>query len=63
MLNAGNDLIISFFIDLSNEIKIEKRVVTSFPSIFGEIFGLYEFMATFAILIVGKIPAKLNLLD
>ena len=63
IMSSGEDLLLGFIIDLSNEISIEKRIVTNFPSLFGDIFGLYELMATIAIFIVGSIPAKLHLQD
>jgi len=39
---------------LSNKISVEKRVVTSLVSLFGDLGGLYEFMATGVIFLIGR---------
>ena len=52
MLN--HDVIFSFIFDLSNQIKVETRTVISFPQLFGELGGLYEFISTFIVFIVGR---------
>jgi len=52
------DSIINYWIDLSQEVKIEKRVVTSLPSLFGEAGGLNDFLGSFVFLFVGQLKAK-----
>ena len=54
-VNGDNTLIHTFQIDLSLAIKIEKRVVTSLLSLFGEIGGLNDFMAAFILIFIGNI--------
>lgn len=44
--------------DLSQKIIVEKRQVTSMPTLFGDLGGLYEFIATIAITLIGRIQAK-----
>lgn len=44
---------VSFFFDLGQQIKIEKRVVNSLPSVFGEIGGFGELLRQFIALIIG----------
>ena len=44
--------------DLSQKIIIEKRQVTSLPTLFGDLGGLYEFIATIAITLIARIQAK-----
>ena len=47
--NAFLDL----YIDLSNEIKIEKRVVNSLPELFGSIGGLRDFLKSIVFVIIA----------
>ena len=54
-VNGDNTRIHTFQIDLSLAIKIEKRVVTSLLSLFGEIGGLNDFMAAFILIFIGNI--------
>ena len=44
--------------DLSQRIIIEKRQVTSLPTLFGDLGGLYEFIATIVITLIARIQAK-----
>lgn len=48
----------SFFFDLDQQIKIEKRVVNSLPSVFGEIGGFGELLRQFVALLIGGYQAK-----
>ena len=41
-------------LDISPEIKIEKRKVTSLPSLFGEIGGLFDFFVIFILLVISN---------
>ena len=51
----GDDyLLFSMDIYLGNKISVEKRVVTSFVSLFGELGGLYEFMATGIVYLISR---------
>ena len=54
-VNGNDSLVHTFQIDLSLAIKIEKRVVTSLLSLFGEIGGLNDFMAAFILIFIGNI--------
>ena len=58
--NAADGALFRMQISLSQEIRIEKRVVTSLSSIFGDFFGLYEVFSTIAVIFIGSIPAKLH---
>ena len=49
-----HDTFLSFMFDLSNKIKVETRTVLSFPQVFGELGGLYEFLSTFIFFILGR---------
>ena len=49
-----HDTFLSFMFDLSNKIKVERRTVLSFPQVFGELGGLYEFLSTFIFFILGR---------
>ena len=57
-VGAEVDAYFTYLIDLSQEIRIEKRQVTSLPSLFGEVGGLRDFMATLAVLIIGGVQSK-----
>ena len=48
----------SFFFDLGQQIKIEKRVVNSLPSVFGEIGGFGFLLRQFVVLLIGGYQAK-----
>ena len=41
--------------DMSQTVKIEQRKVVSIPSLFGELGGLYEFLATIIVTLIGGI--------
>ena len=45
--------------DLSQQIKVEKRQVTSLPGLFGDLGGLYEFFATLSVTLIGAYQAKM----
>ena len=53
----------SIFIDLSNEIKIEARVVNSLLGLFGEIGGLREVFFSIIFILVGSLQSKKFLID
>ncbi len=50
--------ITTYQFDLGQEIKIEKRQVTSIPGLFGDLGGLYEFLATIAAAMVSSYQVK-----
>ena len=52
-----------YYFDLSETIKVEKRIVTDFPTLFGELGGLYEFVRTLCIFCIGGVQTKLYLID
>ncbi len=52
-----------FWFDLSVEIKIEKRVVNSLPSLFGEVGGLNDLLATFVLLFIGMFQVNAFIFD
>ena len=52
-----------YWVDLSTEIKIEKRVVNSFPSLFGEVGGINELLATLVLLLIGMFQANAFIFD
>lgn len=43
----------SFYFDLGQQVKIEKRVVNSLPELFGEVGGLRDFMKEIAVVLIG----------
>ena len=49
-----DDSILTYAFDLSNLMKVEKRTVLSFPQLFGELGGLYEFISTLIFFILGR---------
>jgi hypothetical protein len=53
----------SYLFELCQEIKIEKRVVTSLPSLFGEVGGLGDIIRILIALIIGRMQAKLFTFD
>ena len=57
-----SDVLVQFIFDLSNTVKIEKRVVVSLTSMLGEVGGLYGILVGLAYFILGKIPEKLFLI-
>ena len=57
-VGAEADAYFTYLFDLSQEIRIEKRAVTSLPSIFGDVGGLRDFMSTVAVLVIGGIQSK-----
>ena len=50
---------LTFWIDLSKEVNIEGRQVTSFPSLFGDISGLKDFFNFLILLLIGGAQAKM----
>ena len=52
-----------YWLDLSTEIRIEKRIVNSLPSLFGEVFGINELLATFVLLLIGMFQANAFIFD
>ncbi len=52
-----------FWFDLSVEVKIEKRVVNSLPSLFGEVGGLNDLLATLVLLLIGMFQANAFIFD
>ena len=49
--------------EIGNQIEIEKRKVTSLPSLFGEIGGLNDFFASFVVFIISGYQANSFILD
>ena len=60
---ASPDSFKEFWFDLSVEIKIEKRVVKSLPSLFGEVGGLNDLLGTFVLLFIGMFQANAFIFD
>lgn len=52
-LTAPYNNLSTFYFDMSEVIKIEKRVVTSLPGFFGDIGGLRDFISTGIVLLIG----------
>ena len=52
------DSLFELSLHLSNKINIEKRKVTSLPSLFGELGGLFDFFALIILLVIGKFKAN-----
>ena len=61
--NTNDTVLHSYQLDMSNAIKIEKRVVTDLISLFGDIGGLNDFLATFIIVLIGSVQTKLFTMD
>ena len=55
--------IASFYFDLSETIRIEKRVVSSLPEIFGEIGGLRDFLKEITFYFIAGFQARNFALD
>ena len=53
----------TYFIDLGAEIRVAKRIVLSLPSLFGEIGGLHDILATFVTFFIGRFQAKAFIFD
>ena len=49
-----NNIFLHVYFDLSQKIIAEKRTVTSLTQLFGDLGGLYEFVATFIIFLIGR---------
>ena len=47
------DVQFALMFDVSQQIQIEKRQVTSLPSLFGDVGGINEFLSTMIILVIG----------
>lgn len=50
--------LLEYNFDLSQRIQVESRTVMSFPQIFGDLGGLYEFLATITIFLIGRYQSK-----
>ena len=50
---TSEDLVFAYNFDLSQSISVEHRYVLSFPELFGILGGLYEFLASSVIFLVG----------
>ena len=48
------NLFFHVYFDLSQKIIVERRTVTSLTQLFGDLGGLYEFIATFIIFLIGR---------
>ena len=48
----------AFVMELGEEIKIEKRVVTSFPALFGDLGGLFDFLSYLVVFLIGGYQAS-----
>jgi hypothetical protein len=55
--------ILDVYIDLSNEIKIEKRVVKSLPELGAKIGGLREVLYSTVFILIGGLQARTFILD
>ena len=53
-----DDLLFQINFSISNLIKVEKRIVTSLPVLFGDVGGLYGSLATLASLLVSRYNSK-----
>ena len=62
-LPTDSDSLLTLYFDLSEKIKVESRVVTNIPTLFGDLGGLYSFFATIVVLMLGRIHGKLYLID
>ena len=49
-----DNVLIGYAFDLGQKIKVEKRIVNSFPQLFGDLGGLYEFVATIIVFLIGR---------
>ena len=58
-----SDSLTHYRFDMSQTIKIEHRKVLSIPSLFGELGGLYEFLATIIVTLIGGIQSKFFAFD
>ena len=54
ILGDLGDLFFEFRFDLSTKIQIEKRQVTSFPTLFGNLGGIYSFFATMVLCVINR---------
>lgn len=52
-----------FRFDVSQTVVKEKRQVMSWPVLFGELGGLYEFLATISVFFIGCFQAKAFLVN
>ena len=60
---VNQDSYIEFDLEIGPQIEIEKRKVTSLPSLFGEIGGLNDFFASFIVFIISGFQANSFILD
>ena len=58
-----DSLVTTYRFHLSQTIKVEKRQVTSLPALFGDLGGLYEFLATIVMTVIGSYQTKAFTLD
>ena len=49
----------NMYFELGQKISVEKRVVLSIPSLFGEVGGLYDFLSALNLFVIGGMQAKL----
>ena len=56
--NDDYSLVTTYRFHLSQTIKVEKRQVTSLPALFGDLGGLYEFLATIVCTVIGSYQTK-----
>ena len=49
----NQDSYIEFCLEMGYQIEIEKRKITSLPSFFGEIGGLYDFFVLFVMFLIS----------
>ena len=57
------NLYIEYVLEMGSKVEIEKRKVTSLPSLFGELGGLNDFFTKFIVLIIGGYQANSYVLD
>jgi len=58
VFQSEEDALITYFFDLSNQIKIEKRIVNSIPSVLGSVFGLKDLLSILITFLIGRFQAK-----
>ena len=58
-IRGPDDSYSTYLLDLSKIVKIEKRQVTSFPSLFGDITGLKDFFNFLIVIAIGGSQAKM----
>ena len=53
--------IITFIFDLANQVKIENRKVNSITEVFGDLYGIKDFLVFIFSFILGSFPARFYL--